>query len=79
MSKLILLFSLAAAVSSNVQTSSVRVYDPKNLQAFTASRNPTAGPNILASDLVFNPDPMPVVPASPSDIYRADFVKDQKA
>lgn len=78
-SKLALLLCLAATFSSNAQTPNVRVYDPKNPQTFADPKNPTAGPNLLAADLVFNPDPMPVVPPAPANIYRPDFAKDQKA
>jgi len=36
-----------------------RVYDPANPSAFAEPTNPGAGPNLLAADLVFNPDPRP--------------------
>ena len=36
-----------------------RVYDPSNPSAFVMPNNPGGGPNLLASDLVFNTDPRP--------------------
>ncbi|MFZ6745643.1 hypothetical protein ACO0LC_20670 [Undibacterium sp. JH2W] len=36
-----------------------RVYDPSNPAAFAEANNPGGGPNLLAADLVFNPDPRP--------------------
>lgn len=36
-----------------------RVYDPGNPFAFVEPSNPGGGPNLLASDLVFNTDPRP--------------------
>ncbi|MFZ6760133.1 hypothetical protein ACO0K9_23270 [Undibacterium sp. Ji50W] len=41
-----------------------RVYDPANPSAFVEASNPGGGPNLLASDLVFNPDPRPDSPLS---------------
>ncbi|MDE2429001.1 MAG: hypothetical protein KGM99_09755, partial [Burkholderiales bacterium] len=41
-----------------------RVYDPSNPSAFVEKSNPGGGPNLLASDLVFNPDPRPDSPLS---------------
>jgi|GEM_PF-1665108 len=36
-----------------------RVYDPTNPSAFVEPSNPGGGPNLLAANLVFNPDPRP--------------------
>jgi hypothetical protein len=41
-----------------------RVYDPSNPSAFVEASNPGGGPNLLASDLVFNPAPRPDSPHS---------------
>ncbi|MFZ6875336.1 hypothetical protein ACO0LF_24985 [Undibacterium sp. Di27W] len=49
--------STIAAV--NTTHPAYRVYDPSNPAAFAEPNNPGGGPNLLAANLVFNPDPRP--------------------
>jgi hypothetical protein len=67
---------LAATFSGNAysqQRGKERLYDPQNPQNFIVPGNPTAGPNLLAADLIFNPAPRPPAPVAPVDITRADI------
>lgn len=45
-----------------------RVYDPSNPSAFAEKSNPDGGPNLLAADLMFNPDPRPNPPVAPASM-----------
>ncbi|MFZ6768395.1 hypothetical protein ACO0LM_15130 [Undibacterium sp. Di26W] len=54
----------APAAAINTTHAPYRVYDPTNPSAFVEASNPGGGPNLLASDLVFNPDPRPDSPLS---------------
>jgi len=69
-----------ASAAINTTHAPYRVYDPTNPSAFVEPTNPGGGPNLLASDLVFNPDPRPDSPLSvalPTAAYGSAEWKDQ--
>ncbi|MFZ6722235.1 hypothetical protein [Undibacterium sp. Ji49W] len=69
-----------AIAAVNATHTPYRVYDPTNPSAFVEPTNPGGGPNLLASDLVFNPDPRPNSPLSvalPTAAYGSAEWKDQ--
>ncbi len=70
---------LAATFSGSAhsqQRGKERLYDPQNPQNYVVPGNATAGPNLLAADLIFNPAPRPPAPVAPVDITRSD-IQDQ--